>query len=130
MAVIDAVEDIKTALHRNKYTSEIEKKAFETLNHYIPPNKLEAHRIRGVVLSRDQIYKTGRKQIFKMEEFTSDPKEISCGVPHRSILGPLQFNICINDTFNVLKLLKLIMFAAETNIFSSTDSSKDINSIK
>ncbi|XP_024116978.1 uncharacterized protein LOC112138628 [Oryzias melastigma] len=129
MAIIDAVEEITNALDKKKYAAGIFidlKKAFDTLNHDTLLEKLEVYGIRGVALSWVKSYLTERKQFVKINEFTSEAKGISCGVPQGSILGPLLFNIYINDIFNVSKLLKLILFADDTNIFYSTDNQREL----
>ena len=46
----------------------------------------------------------------------SDVRNISCGVPHGSILGPKLFIRHINDMFNISNLVKCIIFADDTNI--------------
>uniref|UniRef100_A0A3B3I2D7 Reverse transcriptase domain-containing protein n=1 Tax=Oryzias latipes TaxID=8090 RepID=A0A3B3I2D7_ORYLA len=129
LAIIDAVEEITNALDKKKYAAGIFidlKKAFDTLNHDILLDKLEVNGIRGLALTWVKSYLTGRKQFVKIDEYTSETKEIRCGVPQGSILGPLLFNIYINDIFNDSKLMKLILFADDTNIFYSTDNHREL----
>ena len=59
-----------------------------------------------------------------MNGYNSSSLDITCGVPQGSILGPLLFLVYINDLCNVSKVLELILFADDTNIFySHTDAS-------
>ena len=46
-------------------------------------------------------------------------RNVICGVPHGSILGPKLFILYFNDICNVSPVLKFIHFADDTNIFSS-----------
>ena len=52
--------------------------------------------------------------------------KITCGVPQESILGPLLFIIYINDLCQVSDILKLIMFADDTNLFCSSNDIKTL----
>ena len=51
---------------------------------------------------------------------------VTCGVPQGSILGPKLFILYINDICNVSEIVKLILFADDTNIFYSDH---DINNL-
>ena len=52
----------------------------------------------------------------KYDDVTSDYKEILCGVPQGSILGPKLFILYINDICNISEIMKFVLFADDTNI--------------
>ena len=56
----------------------------------------------------------------------SDYKEIKCGVPQGSILGPLLFLIYISDLPSVSKFFLPILFADDTNLFCTGKNLNDI----
>ena len=65
-----------------------------------------------------------RKQFVQYNGYNSSSLDITCGVPQGSILGPLLFLVYIKDPCNVSKVLELMLFADDTNIFySHTDAS-------
>ena len=49
----------------------------------------------------------------------SEACKIKCGVPQSSIRGPLLFLLLIYDLYNVSKVVDLIRFAHDSNIFFS-----------
>ena len=57
-----------------------------------------------------------------MDGFKSECLDIVCGVPQGSVLGPMLFNMYINDICNVSKSLKFILFADDTNILVSGEN--------
>ena len=69
-------------------------------------------------------YLSCRKQFVQYNSYNSSLLHITCGVPQGSILGPLSFLVYINDVCSVSRVLELILFADDTNIFySHTDAS-------
>ena len=55
----------------------------------------------------------------------SNTLPVRYGVPHVSLLGPLLFIIYINDIVKICKVMELILFLDDTNIFMS-DNRLDI----
>ena len=63
-------------------------------------------------------YLSNRKQYTQVNEHRSSLKEITCGVPQGSTLGPILFLIYINDISNSTDL-NLLSFADDTTIYCS-----------
>ena len=91
-------------------------KAFDTVNHEILPTKLNHYGIRGQALYWFRSYLESRKQFVTYDNVQSKLKNIPCGVPQGSILGPLLFLININDLANVCKFTMPIFFADDSRI--------------
>ena len=70
-------------------------KAFDNVYHDILLRKLDHYGIRGIALQWFQRYLFGRQQTVKFNGINSVLKNITCGVPQGSILGPLLFVIYI-----------------------------------
>ena len=92
------------------------KKAFDTVNHTILLDKLEAYGIDEDSLNLLSSYLTDRKQTCQIDGKQSDLRKISCGVPQGSILGPLLFLTYINDLPNCLNFTTPRIFADDTSI--------------
>ena len=77
-------------------------KAFDCLSHDLLIAKLEAYGVTKDALELILSYLSQRKQSVKNGGSLSLLKTIFSGVPQRSILGPILFNIFINDIFLIL----------------------------
>jgi len=69
------------------------------------------------------------KQHVVLHGVSSRQHDITYRVPQGSILGPLLFILYINDITNSSRLLSFILFADDTNIFSSSNSLQDLENI-
>ena len=97
-------------------------KAFDTLNHKILLHKLQLYGIRGNAYRWLENYLSNRQQYVTFNGIDSTFKNIECGVPQGSILGPLLFLLYVNDISNTSALLSFILFADDTNIcYSHTE---------
>ena len=79
-------------------------------------NKLYHYGIRGISNDWIKSYLENRKQFVQYDDAISDYKEILCGVPQGSILGPKLFILYINDICNISEIMKFVLFADDTNI--------------
>ena len=74
------------------------KKAFDSINHKILLHKMHIFfGISGLQLNWFESYLSNREQQCEVNDKSSTPKRIICGVPQGSILGLLLFLLYIND---------------------------------
>ena len=117
------------ALDAKKYAGAILtdlSKAFDTLNHELLIAKLSAYGFDENSLTFIYSYLRNRKQRTKIGSASSSWKYLKKGVPQGSILGPLLFNIFLNDIFLFTEKIKIANYADDNTSYSVDD---DIDSL-
>ncbi len=101
-------------------------KAFDTIDHKILLRKLTSYGIRGTCYKWFESYLTNRTQYVRINKTKSITKDVTCGVPQGSVLGPLLFIIYTNDLPNSLTHTHAILFADDTTIYTKSNNLKTL----
>jgi hypothetical protein len=123
-------ESLRNSLDQNKHVGCVLmdlSKAFDCLNHDILINKLESYNVSTTSCKYIKSYLSNRKQRVKLQNTYSPWKDLTIGVPQGSILGPLLFNIFINDIFLCIdKDVTLLNYADDNTLVYSHVNRNDM----
>ena len=121
LAIFSLMKDLVTTFNKKHFTMALFldlRKAFDVVNRDILLKKLELYGFRGRATEFLSSYLTGRCQYVSLNGFDSYVSNCNFGVPQGSVLGPLLFNLFINDIDGLQNASK-ILFADDAMIYVS-----------
>ena len=92
--------------------------ALDTINHELLIAKLHVYSFEKSALKLLLNYLSDRWQPTKINKTFSSWVELMQGVPQGSVLGPLLFNIYLNDLFLLVESTEVCNFADDTTFYA------------
>ena len=128
---VKCIEDWKSALDQNKHIGVLFtdlSKAFDCLPHSLLLAKLRACGLDIPACNLIASYLSNRKQRVKIGNARSEWISLSKGVPQGSILGPLLFNVFINDMYLFINKCTLYNYADDNSLICAATGVEEVMS--
>jgi len=124
IGVLDKVTALKSIKPQRDFA-----KAFDKVPHQRLLRKLRAHGICGKILNWISAWLTNRRQRVCLQGELSRWLNVTSGVPHGSVFGPVSFLIFINDLDSGIANW-ILKFADDTKIYSCLRGAKDCDMLQ
>lgn len=132
----DALEDLTSGIYRALDSGKKAlcvfvdlAKAFDTVSHSILLRSLENIGFRGTALALMRSYLSNRMQSVRVGDVTSQKRYVTCGVPQGTVLGPILFNIYVNNLYSLETCGKVISFADDTALLYTSCSWEEMKCV-
>ena len=127
--LLKCVDDWKKSLDENHIVGLLFmdlSKAFDCLSHSLLISKLNAYGVQENACELIASYLSNRLQRVKIGNTRSEWMPLCKGVPQGSILGPLLFNVFINDLFLFIERCALYNYADDNSLSTGALSLNDV----
>lgn len=105
-------------------------KAFDRVPHELLLQKLSKIGFHSEMLSWFRYYLTGRLSAVSVDGICSRFFILTSGIPQGSILGPLLFNIFVNDICHCFKKSQFLLYADDLKVFKPIATLQDISDLQ